>query len=188
MRRMAGISCFIVALALIFSVESACARPHRSPQPGTAVFSISSPVFSSGQTIPRRYTCSGKNISPQLQWGNPPVGTKSFALVVDDPDAPVGTFVHWVVYNLPPSIKGLAEKVSPGRALPRGALEGKNGFGHSGYGGPCPPPGKPHRYFFKLYALDTMLDLPTGPSKARLLKAIQGHVLGQAKLVGLFAR
>jgi Raf kinase inhibitor-like YbhB/YbcL family protein len=160
-------------------------------QEGKAMsFSITSTAFAPNGAIPVLYTCKGKDISPPLAWTGAPAGAKSFALIVDDPDAPDPaapkmTWVHWVLYDIPASAAGLAEAVGPA-ALPTGTREGTNDFGRTAYGGPCPPIGR-HRYYFKLYALDTVLpDLRT-PSKAALEKAMQGHVVAQATLVGTYA-
>lgn len=144
---------------------------------------LTSPVFAQGQPIPAKYTCDDQDISPPLHWGDAPAGTQSFALIMDDPDAPVGTWVHWVLFNLPAGLRDLPEKVAP----PQGSLEGKNGWGRAGYGGPCPPRGS-HHYFFKLYALDTKLSLARGAGKAQLLTAMEGHILAQAELVGTYSR
>lgn len=151
-------------------------------------FQISSAAFSANDMIPKKFTCEGSDVSPQLSWNGAPAATKTFALIVDDPDAPVGTWVHWVLYNLPANIKELPEGVEKQGQLSNGALQGRNDFRKTGYGGPCPPAGKPHRYFFKLYALDISLDLKAGASKADLERAIQNHTLGQAELVGRFSR
>ena len=117
-------------------------------------FQMTTTAFSSGGTIPKNYTCDGPDLSPPLTWKDAPAGTQSFALIADDPDAPAGTWVHWVVYNVPSTAKELPEGVQKTEKLPDGTLQGRNDFRKIGYGGPCPPPGKPHRYFFKLYALD----------------------------------
>lgn len=142
---------------------------------------LTSPSFQEGATIPTRYTCDGQNISPQLDWSGVPAGAKSLALIVDDPDAPAGTFVHWVLYDLAPDLTSLSEGTGSG-------IQGVNGFGKKAYGGPCPPRGKPHRYFFKLYALDVSLDLKPGASKADLEKAMRGHILAQGQLIGIYGR
>lgn len=144
---------------------------------------ITSTGFAQGQPIPAKYTCDGQDISPPLHWSDAPQGTQSFALIMDDPDAPAGTWVHWVLFNLPTDRHDLPEKATP----PKGSLEGKNSWGRLGYGGPCPPGGT-HRYFFKLYALDTTLNLAGGASKEQLLKAMQGHILAQAELMGVYSR
>ncbi len=140
--------------------------------------------------IPVRFTCEGQDLSPTLTWGSVPEGTKSFTLIMDDPDAPRGTFVHWVLYNLPGNVRGLPINVEKDPELSDGSRQGKNDFGKIGYGGPCPPPGHgPHRYFFTIYALDTTLDhLPPGLSKAEIIAAMTEHVIAQAQLVGRFER
>ncbi len=146
-----------------------------------------SPVFSNEGTIPAPYTCDGDDLSPPLRWDDVPAGTQSFALICDDPDAPGGTFVHWVVFNLSPEQRSLPEGVPADRTLPEGGLQGKNDFGKIGYGGPCPPRGT-HRYFFKLYALDRPLALSPGASKPQVAAALQGHVLATAEVVGRYQR
>jgi len=147
-----------------------------------------SPAFAEGAPIPERYTCDGANVSPPLEWGEAPAGTRAFALICDDPDAPVGTWVHWVVYGMPATATGLPEMVAPLDALPGGGRQGMNDFRRVGYGGPCPPPGRPHHYFFKLYALDADPALKPRATKADLLRAMQGHILGQAQLMGTYQR
>jgi len=149
---------------------------------------IESPAFQAKEKIPQKHTCDGMDLSPPLLWSGAPAGTKSFALISDDPDAPMGTWVHWVIYDIPPESQGLPESVPKTGRLADGARQGVTDFRQVGYGGPCPPPGKPHRYFFKLYALDTVLDLPPKATKADLLVAMNGHVLAQAELVGLYQR
>lgn len=149
---------------------------------------ITSTAFAEGQPIPDQYSCAGPDVSPPLTWSNAPAGTKSFALITDDPDAPMGTWVHWVIYNLPPTTTALAENTPRSPELPNGAKQGVNDFGRTGYGGPCPPRGKPHHYHFKIYALDTPLDLKSGATKKELLKAMNGHVLAEGQLVGTFQR
>ena len=149
---------------------------------------LSSSAFQEGETIPKQYTGDGKNISPPLRWAAPPQGTESFALICDDPDAPRGTWVHWVLFNLPPDQRQLSEAVPPQEELADGAKQGKNDFRNIGYGGPAPPPGKPHRYFFKLYALDRQLDLKPGVTKGELETALKGHVLAEGQLMGRYGR
>lgn len=151
-------------------------------------FSIESPAFPENGNIPRKYTCDGPDVSPALRWNEPPAGTKSFALIADDPDAPVGTWVHWVVYDLPATTRELPEGVPKQKDVPRGGRQGTNDFRRLGYGGPCPPPGKPHRYFFKLYALSVMLDLESGATKADVERAMKGKVLAEAKVMGRYGR
>ena len=149
---------------------------------------LSSTVFNEGASIPKQYTGDGKDISPPLRWSDPPPATKSFALICDDPDAPRGTWVHWVLFNLPGDQRDLEEAVPNQDVLANGAKQGKNDFGKVGYGGPAPPPGKPHRYFFKLYALDTPLNLAPGVTKSQLVAAMQGHVLAEGQLMGQYGR
>jgi len=148
---------------------------------------ITSSAFEEGGLIPPKYTCDGSDISPPLQWEAVPEGTKSIALISDDPDAPVGTWVHWVLFNLPAETKELAENIPPDSTLPNEARQGTTDFGRIGYGGPCPPSGT-HRYFFKIYALDTEVDLAAGANKPDLLKAMEGHILAQGQLIGKYKR
>jgi Raf kinase inhibitor-like YbhB/YbcL family protein len=153
--------------------------------------SLSSPVFSHNGSIPKLYTCQGKDISPALSWSELPDGTKSVALIVDDPDAPdpaapKRTWVHWVLYNIPPTATGLPESVNA-TGLPAGTRQGRNDWDRTGYGGPCPPIGR-HRYFHKLYALDVVLQDLKQPTKATLLEAMKGHILEQAELVGTYQK
>jgi hypothetical protein len=152
---------------------------------------LTSTAFRHDGSIPAVYTCQGKDISVPLAWSDLPAGTRSLALIVDDPDAPdpaapKRTWVHWVLYNLPPSAAGLPEAVKP-QALPKGTLAGRNDWGRTGYGGPCPPIGR-HRYFFKLYALDVVLPDLGEPDKQRLEQAMLGHVLARQELVGTYAK
>ena len=149
---------------------------------------ITSTAFADGKNIPVKFTCDGSDASPPLAWSHAPAGANSFALIADDPDAPMGTWVHWVIYNMPATEVVLAESIAKAAALDDGRMQGINSFGNTGYGGPCPPPGKPHRYFFKLYALDVMLDLKPGATKAQLVKAMEGHVLAQGQLMGTYQR
>lgn len=148
---------------------------------------ITSSAFEEGGLIPPKYTCDGADISPPLQWDAVPEGTKSVALISDDPDAPMGTWVHWVLFNLPADTRELTENIPPDENLPGGAGQGTNDFRRIGYGGPCPPGGT-HRYFFKIYALDTELDLAAGACKKDLLKAMEGHILGEGQLIGKYKR
>ncbi|MCD6340057.1 MAG: YbhB/YbcL family Raf kinase inhibitor-like protein, partial [Verrucomicrobia bacterium] len=130
----------------------------------------------------------GEDVSPPLAWSGAPEGAQAFALICDDPDAPMGTWVHWVIYDIPAEAAGLEENVPPEESLPNGARQGRNDFRRIGYGGPCPPPGKPHRYFFRLYALSAKTGLPPGATKARLLQAMEGKILAQAELMGTYQR
>lgn len=143
---------------------------------------ISSPAFAAGGAIPALYTCDGKDVSPPLTFRGIPPGAKSLALIVDDPDAPVGDWVHWVVWNIPPGLDGMGEG-----AVPPGALQGPNGWNRNRYGGPCPPSGV-HRYFFRLYALDAKFSLSPSTGKGALEKAFAGHVLARAELMGTYRR
>jgi len=148
---------------------------------------ITSSAFEDGDLIPAKYTCDGADVSPPLQWDAVPEGTKSIALICDDPDAPMGTWVHWVLFNLPSDAKELAQNIPAEETLPNGAKQGVSDFGRIGYGGPCPPSGT-HRYFFKIYALDTQVGLEAGADKRQLLNAMEGHILGQGQLVGKYKK
>lgn len=163
--------------------------PVFSNAKGGAIMKIelSSPVFKHGAAIPGAYTCDGDDMSPALSWKGAPPGVKSFALICDDPDAPARTWVHWVIYNIPPGKSSLPENMPASKSLGDGSLQGTNDFRNTGYGGPCPPGGT-HRYFFKIYALDTMLPIGPGATKAALLKAMEGHVIGQGELMGTYSR
>ncbi|HEV8523131.1 MAG TPA: YbhB/YbcL family Raf kinase inhibitor-like protein [Terriglobales bacterium] len=151
-------------------------------------FTVKTTAFQAGGDIPKKYTCEGPDVSPPLTWSEPPAGTQSFALIADDPDAPVGTWVHWVAYDLSASARQLQEGVPKSEEVPGGGRQGTNDFRRIGYGGPCPPPGNPHRYYFKLYALDTQLNLQPGATKKEVEKAMKGHVLAQAEVMGRFRR
>ena len=150
-------------------------------------FSIESTAFGEGGMIPAKYTCDGADVSPPLAWNEPPAGTQSLALIADDPDAPMGTWVHWVVYCIPPERRSFPENLPRGGELEGGILQGTTDFGRTGYGGPCPPSGT-HRYYFKLYALDTAVHLFFGATKNDLLGAMQNHVLAEAHLMGRYVR
>lgn len=143
---------------------------------------ISSPTFEHNQNIPSKYTCDGENINPPLKFLDIPENAQSLVLISDDPDAPMGTWVHWTIWNIDPKTTEILEN-----SVPQGVVEGTTSFGNTGYGGPCPPSGT-HRYFFKLYALDIMLDLPISTTVQALEKAVQGHILAQAELIGLYKR
>jgi Raf kinase inhibitor-like YbhB/YbcL family protein len=149
---------------------------------------IKSPAFEDGGSIPEDYTCKGRDVSPPLTISGVPKGAASLALICDDPDAPMGAWVHWVIYNMPAGTEGLEEDVPKVDKLPNGALQGMTDFRRVGYGGPCPPPGGPHRYYFKLYALDSMLGLKSGATKKALLEAMKGHIIAEAQLMGKFKR
>lgn len=149
---------------------------------------LSSPAFENGQPIPIRHTGEGNDTSPPLRWTEPPAGTEGFALICDDPDAPVGTWVHWVLCGLPATLRELPEGLPAAEHLSNGGKQGRNDFRCIGYGGPMPPAGKAHRYYFKLYALDTLVVLPPGFRKADLLQAMEGHILAEAQLMGTYQR
>ena len=149
---------------------------------------LTSGAFKEGDTIPAKYTCDDRNVSPPLEWSRAPANAKTVALIADDPDAPVGTWVHWVLYHLPATVSKLPEDVVKGQHTPEGGTQGLNDFKHLGYGGPCPPPGKPHRYFFRIYALDARLDLKPGATKKEVERAMQDHILAQGQLMGTYKR
>lgn len=151
-------------------------------------FAFTTAAFPEGGMIPKKYTCDGADLSPALKWADPPEGTKSFALIVDDPDAPVGTWTHWIAWNIPASSTGIPEGVAKFETLADGTRQGKNDFKRFGYGGPCPPPGKPHHYFFKLYALGTKLGLDAAATRNDLERAMKSHVLAEAQLMGKYGR
>jgi len=180
----------LLLLSLLLSANLGCTgTKSETPLGGVAMkIEVSSTAFKEGATIPKQYTGDGKDVSPPLRWSEPPQGTKSFALICDDPDAPRKTWVHWVLFNIPAQQRELKEAVPAQQELPNGAKQGKNDFGKIGYGGPAPPPGKPHRYFFKLYALDTQLDLPAGATKDQLVAAMKDHILAEGQLMGLYSR
>ncbi|MEJ2009812.1 MAG: YbhB/YbcL family Raf kinase inhibitor-like protein [Acidobacteriota bacterium] len=185
-------ACCAIALLILLMPMVSCGNSSTrseplqdSPTPG---FQMESSAFKQGRAIPRQFTCAGDDISPALRWTAPPPGTRSFVLIVDDPDAPAGVWTHWVVYNLPALVREIPENVPKQDELPGGGLQGLNSFGKVGYGGPCPPPGKAHRYFFHLYALDTMLSLKAGAGKQEVLDAAKGHVRARTELMGRFGR
>lgn len=175
------------ALAMAVVLLSGLAAASVMAQDSSAKLELKTTAFQPGSTIPRQYTCSGKNVSPALSWSQPPAPTKSFVLIVDDPDAPSGTWVHWVVYNLPESARGLPQGVPAGKSIAGGGAQGVNDFPTNGYRGPCPPAGGPHRYFFRLYALDTTLS-PSALHRGDVDAAMKGHILAQTELMGTFGR
>ncbi len=181
----------VITLIMVFMAGTAAANEVMGKGGGAMAFIIVSDVFRHKGGIPSDYTCDGRDVSPPLEWSGAPIGTKSLALIVDDPDAPDPaapkmTWVHWVLYNIPPEINGLAEDVEPSQ-LPDGIKEGTNNWNRTRYGGPCPPIGT-HRYFHKLYALDTVLPDLKKPSKEKLLQAMEGHILAKAELIGTYDR
>jgi Raf kinase inhibitor-like YbhB/YbcL family protein len=171
-------------ILLIFLIQFSYCQPKGEQKMN---MSITSSAFYEGGMIPEKYTCEGKDISPSLTWTNVPTGSKSLALICDDPDAPMGTWVHWVMYNIPPSQLKLDENVPVQKEFQNGTKQGVNGSRRNGYNGPCPPGGT-HRYFFKLYALNKMLELEAGATKSQLLNAMEGHILGNAQLMGKYKR
>jgi Raf kinase inhibitor-like YbhB/YbcL family protein len=175
-------------IALMVCLAGVLACSSRSAGGALVSLELKSTDFSSGGTIPKQFTCDGADLSPALEWSAPPAGTQSFALIADDPDAPVGTWVHWVAFNLPAGLRSLPQGVPKQEQLADGALQGRNDFGRIGFGGPCPPPGKAHRYFFKLYALDTKLSLKSGATRKDVERAMQNHVLAQGEYMGRYSR
>lgn len=182
---------FIAALAAAWLVSCKKAeQPPATAEKGGAgmALMLTSSAFEDGAAIPRKFTCDGEDKSPPLTWTGIPEGTKSLALICDDPDAPMGTWVHWVVWNIPPSAPGLPEGVPAEGVLPGGIKQGLNSWPRTGYGGPCPPPGKPHRYYFKLYALNADLVLPDTTNKAGLEFAVKDKILAEVRLMGTYGR
>lgn len=175
---------FLLAIGLTLVLTS-CSPTEPTLPEETMSLKLTSTAFTQGNPIPAKYTCTSEDISPPLSWDAPPAGTRSLALIMDDPDAPIGDWVHWVTYNIPISSRCLTENIRPDAQLADSSLQGNNSWGKLGYGGPCPPSGT-HRYFFKLYALDTVLDLKSGASKSALLAAMEGHTLGYAELMGTY--
>lgn len=149
---------------------------------------VTSSGFSPGASIPNKFTCKGEDLSPALEWNGAPSNTVAFAIIMDDPDAPSGTWVHWVMWNLSATTHSLSEGVPKREQLQNGARQGRNSFGKTGYNGPCPPPGQTHRYFFRLYALDSKVELPAGADRNALDAAMKGHVLAQGEYMGTFHR
>ncbi len=172
------------APARILPADNPPAVPSQTSE-ATMTFEMTSPAFPHEGSIPVDYSCDGRNISPALAWTLPPAGTESFALIMDDPDAP-NTWVHWVIFNIPASARGLDEGSPTDTQLTNGSSQGRTSAGTNGYHGPCPPSGT-HHYFFKLYALDAMLELTTGANKQDVLTAMEGHILSSAELMGTFS-
>jgi hypothetical protein len=162
-------------------------NPSPTPQTSNRGITLTSSAFKEGEQIPRQYTCDGVNVSPPLEWTGVPKTAQTLAIIADDPDAPSGTFTHWVLYNLPSETMGMVENVPATEDLKGGGHQGENDFKQMGYGGPCPPSGR-HRYFFKLFALDYELPLKTGAKKADVEKAMEGHIIGQGQLMGTYHR
>ena len=178
-----------VSLLLVANLGIYLPATSRSAKGGLPVtLRLTTTAFQPGGTIPRKHTCDGPDVSPPLAWDAPAGAVQSFALIVDDPDAPAGTWVHWVLFDLPAATGELPEGVPRDEQLPTGARQGRNDFRRVGYNGPCPPSGPPHRYFFKLYALDARLNLKPGSTKADVERAMQGHILAQGQLIGRYSR
>jgi hypothetical protein len=181
--------CFTLAAAVFcLAFSPLVANSLAAEKAGKDPMQLTSTAFTEGAAIPAQYTCDAKNISPPLKWSGVPAGAKSLALIVDDPDAPSSTWVHWVLYDLPASVSELPEDLAKSQYVTGGAKQGLNDFKHLGYGGPCPPHGKPHRYFFKLYALDSLLDLRPGLTKKDLESAMEKHILARGQLMGIYQR
>lgn len=176
-----------IGLAIFLAFRTMPPTPATETGETRMAMAIASQAFRNGERIPARYTCDGEDISPPLSWSGAPKETKTYALIMDDPDAPGGVFTHWVIFNMPASETSLLEDVPKSRTLASGAVQGRNDFGRNGYGGPCPPSGT-HRYRFHLYALDTQLDLSPTATKHDVLRAIKGHVLAEGELTGLYSR
>ena len=182
LRRALAIVPLLILVMLMF------AGPERVPGQQASKIELKTTSYEPGGFIPKRFTCEAADVSPALAWGDPPAGTQSFAIIEDDPDAPSGTFVHWLVYDLPAGSRRLPEALSGNDQMAGGGRQGTNDFSKTGYSGPCPPRGKPHRYFIRFYALDTKTNLRPAASRAELDAAMQGHILAQAELMGLFKR
>jgi Raf kinase inhibitor-like YbhB/YbcL family protein len=188
----------VVALMVAISVSSCQVaqetekqEPAQSPpteEIDVNALGLRSTAFAEGENIPEVYTCDGKDVSPPLSWSKSPEGTRSLALICDDPDAPMGTWVHWVMYRIAPDVESLPGGVPKNEEVLEGARHGTTSFKRVGYGGPCPPKGNPHRYFFKLYALDAELELEAGRTKADLQEAMEGHIIAQGQLMGKYER
>jgi Raf kinase inhibitor-like YbhB/YbcL family protein len=179
---------FLIFGLVIFFISLAFWPASAAEATGAGSMELKSPGFQNGADIPRKHTCDAEDVSPLLTWDKAPADTRAFPLIADDPDAPVCTWVHWVIYDLPAETKELGDGTAKTETLANGAKQGLNDFRRVGYGGPCPPPGPPHRYFFKLYALDAPTNLKPGATKQQLLEALKGHVVGEAELLGRYKR
>ena len=179
----------LLLLSICFSTNARVVASNvEETEGGKQAMEIKSAAFQEGERIPKKHTCEGEDVSPQLSWSAVPDGAKSLVLICDDPDAPVGTWVHWVLFGLSPDTTELAEGVPDGDEVLGSAKHGRNDFGALGYGGPCPPPGPAHRYFFKLYAVEDYPPLSAGATKADVMAAIEGHVLAEGRLMGRYGR
>jgi Raf kinase inhibitor-like YbhB/YbcL family protein len=175
-------------LAVVGCLAGAAGRSARHPGGAVMPLELKSLDFTAGGNIPKQFTCDGADLSPALEWTAPPAATQSFALIADDPDAPMGTWVHWVIFDLPAKLRALPQNFPKTEQSADGSRQGRNDFRKIGYGGPCPPPGKAHRYFFKLYALDAKLNLKPGATKKDVERAMQGHILAQGEYMGRYSR
>jgi Raf kinase inhibitor-like YbhB/YbcL family protein len=177
-----------IIAGLVLGVLAATSFGSSSKGEKAMTLELKSAAFTPGSDIPKKFTCDGPDVSPALSWSELPANTQSISLIMDDPDAPAGTWVHWVLYDLPATMRELPENVPKDRDLKNSARQGSNDFGRIGYGGPCPPPGRAHRYFFKLYALDAKTNLSPGATKAELERAMKGRILAQGELMGRYKR
>lgn len=173
----------LVVVAVLVVAGMAACRNAATEDPAPMTLRVTSPEIPDGAMIPKQFTCDGAGVSPALDWEQPPAKTASLVVIVSDPDAPGGTFIHWVVYDLPAGTRGVAQG-----AVPNGSRQGVNSSNAAGYYGPCPPGGAPHRYFFRVYALDQMLALPDGANEEQVSKAMRGHVLAAGRLMGRYGR
>lgn len=181
--------CLFLVMIILFETISGCIEEKNNSEEVTTMekISIMADTFKDGEAIPVEYTCDGKDISPALSWNRVPEDAKSIALIMDDPDAPRGTFVHWVIFNIPTNVMKLEKGISKNKMLGDGSLQGTNDFRKIGYGGPCPPSGT-HRYYFRIYALDTKLDLPSGATRIQVDDAMKGHIITKGELMGRYRR
>ena len=182
-------SCF--AFVIVFLVIACSGRNAEPPSKGDSsamTIKLTGSAFAEGQPIPTKYTCDGADVSPPLKWSDVPEGARSLALICDDPDAPAGDWTHWVLFNIPPTVTELAEAVPTTETISNGAKQGRNDFKRIGYGGPCPPQGRAHRYFFRLYALKTEINLNAGATKQDVINAMKGNILAEAELMGTYKR
>jgi Raf kinase inhibitor-like YbhB/YbcL family protein len=178
---------FLCSLFVVITLYSSQGNSQINEMKGKKTMEIKSSAFKEGGAIPSKYTCDNLDISPPLEWSQAPDGTKTFALICDDPDAPMGTWVHWVLFNIPGNVTELPENIPGVEVLDNGARHGITDFGKTGYGGPCPPRGT-HRYYFRIYALDKELDQSHAMTRKELLKAIEGHILAEGELMGRYQR
>jgi len=178
----------VISLVLVGVAGYPAQSQTKGAVPANVKFELTSPAFTSGSEIPRQYTCEGPDESPELKWSDPPAGTVAFAVVMHDPAAPVGDWTHWVIWNIPSSSHGLAANIPREEQLADGTRQGRNSFANIGYNGPCPPPGNPHHYFFRVYALNRKLDLPAGATRGYFSSVLKGHVLAEEEYMGTYRR